>query len=190
MTKDELRHVYRQKRLALSAMECRSRDISIVQHLQRLDWSDCHYLHVYRAIQLFNEPDLSGFALWLKTTHPHVDLVVSRSNLMDNTMLHYVWDEDTVFVENKWGIPEPVGGAAVDVNLLDVVLVPMLVADRKGHRIGYGKGFYDRFLARCRPDVRTIGVSYFDVLQEPIDAGAWDIPLRKVVTPDGVFAVE
>jgi 5-formyltetrahydrofolate cyclo-ligase len=189
MTKDELRAIYRQERLALSKEDRRERELAIVAQLKKMDWSVCRYLHVYRAIHRYNEPDLSEFYAWLKENHPKIQLVVSLSDLTAYSMSHYVWDEHTIFVENKWGIQEPVDGVPVNEIILDVILVPMLVADRKGNRIGYGKGFYDRFLAQCRPDARTVGVSFFDVLTEEIDAGPWDIPLKSIVTPKGFFAV-
>lgn len=187
MNKDRLRKVYREKRMALSAEQCRYNDEQIINHLQRVDWSACAYVHVFMAISRFNEPDLSGFVAWLRDAHPHIRVVISRSNLLEGTMQHFVWDDDTVFVENKWGIAEPVDGLQVEDQTLDVVFVPLLVADRWGHRVGYGKGFYDRFLVQCRTDVQTIGVGYFPVLAERIDAEDWDIPLRKVVTPEGVL---
>lgn len=173
--------------MALTHEQCRYKDERIAGHLQQVDWSLYKYVHVFLAISRFNEPDLSGFVAWLRNAHPHVNLVISRSNLQDGTMQHFVWDDQTVFVENKWGIPEPVGGLQVEEQLLDVVFVPLLVADRWGHRVGYGKGFYDRFLVQCSAEVQTIGVSYFPVLAEKIEADNWDVPLKKIVTPEGVF---
>ncbi|MGO1817428.1 MAG: 5-formyltetrahydrofolate cyclo-ligase, partial [Sphingobacterium sp.] len=84
-------------------------------------------------------------------------------------------------LENAWGIPEPVVDDPVEIGLLDGVLVPLLVADVEGNRVGYGKGFYDRFLARCKPGVLKMGISYFPPIERIENVGAWDIPI------DGLF---
>ena len=68
-----------------------------------------------------------------------------------------------------------------------MVLVPLLACDRAGHRVGYGKGFYDRFLAACRPDCRKIGLSYFRPVEAIVDVYDGDVRLDRVITPDGVI---
>ena len=86
----------------------------------------------------------------------------------------------------RLGIPEPVSGIAILPEILDVVFVPLLAYDEKGHRIGYGKGFYDRFLKKCRPDTIFVGLSFFG--PEPqIDFEATDVPLHYCVTPEGIL---
>src|SRR5690606_27969443 len=185
MTKGELRKLYKQKRMALSPTECQKMDKQISDRLLVLDWSDCRSLHVYLPFGKFNEPDTSALVEWLRTNYPHIRLVLSRSDVEQSTMTNYLWDEHTELVTNKWGILEPVAGELVDEQLIDVVLVPLLVADAQGHRVGYGKGFYDRFLARCRSDVRTIGLSYFELVEKIDDVGHWDIPLKYCINPEG-----
>lgn len=190
MDKDKLRKIYREQRMALTQEQCRRNDELILSHLKQMDWSAYTYVHVFLSISRFNEPDLSNFVLWMKSAHAHVKFVISRSQLQEGTMTHFVWDDETVFVENKWGIAEPVDGLQVDEQTLDLIFVPLLVADRWGHRIGYGKGFYDRFLMKCRVDVTTIGVSYFPILSEKIKADSWDIALKAIVTPEEMYSVE
>ncbi len=70
---------------------------------------------------------------------------------------------------------------------IDWVLVPLLAFDRRGHRVGYGKGFYDRFLAGCRSDARKIGLSLFAPVVAIDDIGSQDVALDAVVTPDRVW---
>ena len=64
-----------------------------------------------------------------------------------------------------------------------MVLVPLLCFDRSGHRVGYGKGYYDRFLRKCRADCKKIGLSMFDPVDEITDAGESDVRLDLVITP-------
>jgi len=63
-----------------------------------------------------------------------------------------------------------------------VVIVPLLICDLNGYRLGYGKGFYDRFLSECRADVLKIGLNYFEPIAQ-IPGEDTDIPLDFLITP-------
>jgi 5-formyltetrahydrofolate cyclo-ligase len=89
---------------------------------------------------------------------------------------------------NQWGITEPEYGKEVPPQLIDVVIVPLLAFDTRGNRLGYGKGFYDRFLAECKADVLKIGVSYFEPEQAFEEVDEYDIPLDICVTPERVWS--
>jgi 5-formyltetrahydrofolate cyclo-ligase len=78
---------------------------------------------------------------------------------------------------NRWGIPEPTAAEIVPERELDWILVPLLCFDRRGHRVGYGKGFYDRFLASCRADARKVGVSLLPPADCIGDVNQFDVPL-------------
>ena len=82
---------------------------------------------------------------------------------------------------------EPAGGKPVSEDQIDVVIVPLLVFDEKGNRVGYGKGFYDRFLSRCREDVIKIGLSFFDAEKRIDDTDEFDIPLTYCITPGKIY---
>jgi 5-formyltetrahydrofolate cyclo-ligase len=88
---------------------------------------------------------------------------------------------------NSWGITEPESGELVSPKCLDMVLVPLLVFDKQGKRVGYGKGFYDRFLSQCRSNVLKVGLSYFKPIEKIGDADTYDIPLDICVTPDEIW---
>ena len=90
-------------------------------------------------------------------------------------------------VENRWGIAEPVGAPEVRPQQLDAVLIPLLAFDETGHRVGYGKGFYDRFLAECRPDALRIGVSLEPPVPRITDAWDGDVRLHACLTPERVW---
>ena len=68
-----------------------------------------------------------------------------------------------------------------------MVLVPLLAFDSKGYRVGYGKGFYDRFLKQCRNDCVKIGLSYFEPIDAINDAGEFDVPLDFCITPQKAY---
>ena len=67
-------------------------------------------------------------------------------------MTHYLLTDNTKIKKNKYNIPEPIDGIEVPDNKIEVVFVPLLAFDKKGHRVGYGKGFYDHFLSGCQPN--------------------------------------
>jgi 5-formyltetrahydrofolate cyclo-ligase len=82
-----------------------------------------------------------------------------------------------------FGAEEPVGGPPLDPLSIDVVGVPGLAFDRGGRRIGYGGGYYDRFL-RGLP-VFTVGLVFgFQVLDEDLPAGRFDLPVDAIVTEE------
>jgi len=96
---------------------------------------------------------------------------------------------------NRYGIPEPLGGAAVDPRFLDLVLMPVVGFDGAGNRLGMGAGYYDRTFAFRRArrgwrGPRLIGVAYDCQEVDAIDVNDWDVPLDGVVTESGVQMFE
>jgi 5-formyltetrahydrofolate cyclo-ligase len=89
-----------------------------------------------------------------------------------------------------WDIPIPLESAAEVAP--DVLLVPMLAFDRRGYRLGYGGGYYDRTLAglRARKNVIAIGIAYSGQEIAEVPCGAWDEPLDWIMTERGAFSPE
>lgn len=85
---------------------------------------------------------------------------------------------------SPWGVLQP--SAEAEALAPDVVLVPLVAADRHGTRIGHGKGHYDRALSHLREggQVFTIGLAWEEqIMAEPIPADPWDVPLDAIATP-------
>lgn len=102
------------------------------------------------------------------------------------TLEHYLYVSDDRFEINRWGIPEPQDGLKVSVNELDLVLVPMLAADRKKNRLGYGKGYYDRFLAGI--DVIKAGLLFeISISDEMLPTDTHDIQMDYLITEKEVY---
>ncbi len=101
----------------------------------------------------------------------------------------YAWNDKTEFVTNRFGIeePNPATSQLVEIQTIDAVLVPLLTFDETGHRVGYGGGYYDRFLAQCRPDALKIGLSFFEPVEQIEDLNEWDVRLDICVTPDRIY---
>jgi len=96
-------------------------------------------------------------------------------------------NDDTRFRKNKYDLYEPEGGVIVNHAGMDMIFVPLLSFDKNGYRVGYGKGFYDRYLSQCRNDCLKIGFSYFQPLDGIDDANEFDVPLNLCVTPTTVY---
>lgn len=187
MKKAEARTLFLNKRQSLSAQQIQELDQQIVDHFSGLNLQGVRYLHLFLPILSKKEVNTYAIASWLKENHPQIQLVLSKSNFEDHSLSHFVWNEQTPLAENKWGITEPQGGTEIGATELDMVLVPLLVFDERGHRVGYGKGFYDRFLAECSPKIQKIGLSHFEPLAHIDDTFDFDIPLDACITPSRIW---
>lgn len=186
LEKTFLRKQYLEKRLALPARELGRRNEAVLKHFCRINFRDTRYLHTYLPIRDKNEVDTMLLIQWLKENMPEIRIVVPKSDFDTNVMSHYALEEVSLKV-GRFGIPEPVSGAEIAIKSIDMAIVPLLAVDRRGHRVGYGRGFYDRFLIECRPDVQTIGVSFFEPVEEIAGTRPEDIPLKKCITPSGII---
>lgn len=98
-----------------------------------------------------------------------------------------VCSADSIFEANEFNIPEPLDNKVADPASLDLVIIPMLAFDEKGNRVGYGKGFFDRYLKESRDDCIKVGFSYFDALDSIDDANEFDVPLDFCITPQRTY---
>ena len=99
-------------------------------------------------------------------------------------MTHFLLTDSTVIKISHFNIPEPVDGIEISTDKIEVVFVPLLAFDKQGHRVGYGKGFYDNFLKKCNPKTLKIGLSFFEVEDVIEDTNENDIKLDFCVTPN------
>ena len=125
--------------------------------------------------------------LWNEFTH--VATVVPRVDFASGEIESVRFSAGSAMTRNIWSIDEPSAGELIPPNQIDMVLAPGLVFDRNGHRVGYGKGFYDRFLNKCRPDCIKIGLSFFEPIERIIDSFAGDVRLDAIIAPTDTFAM-
>lgn len=184
MNKFDLRKIYKEKRQQLTNEQLENMSFDLANQLVNLAIWDKKFYHIFLPIEKFKEIDTSFILHVLMGKDKHI--VVSKTNFETNNLTHYLLTDDSKISKNKWGIPEPDDGIEIDVKKLDVVFVPLLVADQHGHRVGYGKGYYDRFLSNCRPDVLKIGLSVFEPIASILDVNEFDLPLNILVMPEKV----
>ena len=183
VNKSLLRKQYLQKRSDLSPQESALLSEAVLKYFVSLDFGRIRYLHIFYPIVGKNEFNSLLLVDWLKEKHPGIKILLPKSNIQEHTLVHIVWNDQTALAMNEWGITEPEDGEETDPLQIDVVIVPLLVFDKKGNRIGYGKGFYDRFLSACRSDTIKIGVSLFEPVENIEDTDEHDIPLDICITP-------
>ena len=114
------------------------------------------------------------------------NMIWSIPKVKGDQLEHFYWDSSTELLANRWGILEPIGEPNSEVDTINMVIIPLLVADVFGHRVGYGKGYYDRFLSQLNNDVIKVGLSFFDPI-ETVHPDPWDIPLNTLVTPNNIW---
>ena len=147
-------------------------------------------MNCFNTLEKNNELDTFEIfqRFWLE--FPEITTTAPRINFEMNVLENVRVAPVSKFVENKWQILEPTGNEILEVEKLDVVLVPLIAFDLRGFRCGYGKGFYDKFLRKSRADCLKIGLSLFPPVEKIEDVEDFDVPLNACVTPEKVWKFE
>lgn len=187
MQKKEARALYREKRMAVSEPErMKWNDLLLIQ-FQSAVIPFIGSLLSYWPIEENHEPDTHLFTEFLKFRNPEVKVCYPVSDFKTGTMQAVATDIDTAFTKKELNIYEPAAGEIIAPDQIDMIFVPLLAFDLQGFRIGYGKGFYDKYLGNCRPDCIKAGFSYFDPLESIDDRHEFDVPLDLCITPRNVY---
>ncbi|MFZ9587405.1 MAG: 5-formyltetrahydrofolate cyclo-ligase [Crocinitomicaceae bacterium] len=185
MLKSEIRSLIKEKRTGLSPFDI-SRISSQVLALVMDSFSfKGKYVSLFLPIEKQHELNTYGFLeeIVLKGGFP----VLSKSNFSDHSLSLFLYEGTSQLALSSIGIPEPKSGREIPEEKLDFVFVPLLAINHQGHRVGYGKGFYDRLLSKCKPDCLFIGLNLFDEFVEISDLNKEDIPLHICFTPNGKY---
>lgn len=184
--KKELRIKYKAFRNSLSENELEEMSLAIANKILALPIWDKTYFHIFLPITEHEEVN-TEFILHLLSGKDK-EIIVSKADFETRNMTHFLLTDNTKIKKNEYNIPEPVDGIEVPAHKIDVVFVPLLAFDKKGHRVGYGKGFYDKFLSECKPDVIKIGLSFFEPEELITDIFEGDVKLDYCVTPNLIHA--
>lgn len=183
MNKDGLRKIFLAKRLALSEFENRALSSEISNlFFHTFDLSKINLLHIFIPIKSKQEPDTWIIIDRIRKDFPHIGLVVPR--VKGDEMENIFFESNHQLENSKWGMMEPKQGLNVPPADIDMVIVPLLAVDQQGHRIGYGKGYYDRFLKLCRPDCIKVGISFFEPEETIKEKSTEDVLLNGCLTPN------
>ena len=185
MTKSELRKKYKNLRQELSLEQIEDYSLAIANQLLQLNIWDKSFYHIFLSIE--EQKEINTEYILNILAGKDKNIVISKSNFEDYSMTHYLLTDSTRIKKNDYNIPEPVDGIEINNSQLEVVFVPLLAFDDTGNRIGYGKGFYDRFLSRCKPETIKIGLSFFDAEHGIFETSEDDIRLNYCATPNQVY---
>lgn len=185
MTKIELRKEYKDLRKKLSLDDIDDKSIAIANNVLELPIWSKEYYHIFLSIIEHKEVNTEFILSILSGKDKHI--ILSKSDFETRKMTNYLLTDSTKIKVNDWNIPEPIDGIEIPSNNIDVVFVPLLAFDKLGNRVGYGKGFYDKFLAECKPETIKIGLSFFEEEDQIQDIFERDVKLDYCVTPEQVY---
>ncbi|WP_213277859.1 5-formyltetrahydrofolate cyclo-ligase [Chryseobacterium indologenes] len=185
MLKAELRKKYTQKRKALSPDEVFLLSEKVFENfIHHFNPQEGETVHIFIPIPARKEIDTQIFIQYFLERNIRVYV----PKIVGDKLINIEIFEDTVFETNSWGISEPVSNEDSGENNFQYVITPLLYCDRKGNRVGYGKGFYDGLFQNISEEAKKIGVNYFDPEEYVDDVWEKDIPVDYLVTPTEVLS--
>jgi 5-formyltetrahydrofolate cyclo-ligase len=185
MLKKELRQKYKALRNQISIEDLEEMSLAVANNVLTLPIWEKNYFHIFLSITEHKEVN-TEYILHLLAGKDK-EIIISKSNFENREMTHFLLTDNTKIKKNQYNIPEPIDGIEVPTHKIDVVFVPLLAFDKSGHRAGYGKGFYDKFLKECKPETIKIGFSLFEAEEKIEDVFENDVKLDYCVTPNQVY---
>lgn len=185
MNKKEARKKSKEERQKLSFEQLEEKSLAIANQLVQMDIWNKTYYHLFLPIEEQKEVNSEYLLNILQAKDK--EIVISKSDFATTSMTHFLLTDNTKIKKNEYNIPEPINGLPVPTEMIDVVFVPLLAYDKLGNRVGYGKGFYDKFLGQCKPDVIKIGLSFFEPEEQIDDVFENDVKLDFCVTDEKVI---
>lgn len=187
MLKSAARKMYKEKRQSLPDQDISKMDDLLLIQFQSIELPFIDCLFSYWPIEENNEPNTHLVTAFLRFRNPELQVLYPKSDFTSNTMHAVATDVDTPFKKHTYNIYEPDSDEVVSPEIIDMVFVPMIICDQQGYRVGYGKGFYDRYLTSCKKECIKIGFSYFEPIDIIEDASEFDVPLNLCVTPQNIY---
>ncbi len=189
MKKSELRKHYLSKRKAIPAEEMTIKSQQITDlFLQNFDLSTIKYLHIFLPIIKHNEVNTWLIIKHLQHNFPEINIIIPKIIPENSELKNYLFDEKSL-IENHWGILEPSGENQKKILSvqIDLVIIPLLIFDKNGNRVGYGKGFYDHFLQKCKPEMLKVGLCLEEPVETVEDINKFDVKMDFCITPTKIY---
>lgn len=183
-SKEDIRKHLRSKRKRISESDFLRKSEDIIRALrQQEEYRSARTVHCYVSMNRRREVNTHPLIKAMLTNTKQV--VVPVTDFQDQALQHIKLESFDHLEANKWGVLEPRNGKECDLSELDLVIVPMVGGDEQGHRIGYGGGFYDRFLEGI--DCSTIGLCFEQNIVPELPAESFDVPLDKIITEERII---
>ncbi len=185
MTKSECRLFFKNQRELLTENEISLFSETIIHQL--IDFVDFTNKNVSVFLPISSKKEINTYPLLELKNKFNATIGLPVSDFSSNQMKHLVFEKIDQIKISKFDIPEPMYGDEIQNSEFDIVIVPLLGFDKKGNRVGYGKGFYDRFLSQCKIDCIFIGLSFFEPIELIEDTEINDIQLHVIITPSKIY---
>ena len=179
-----LRQLFKKHRSELADNEVKDLNKAIFKNLLKTDLFKKTYYHIYLSNSLNNEVETDGVIKLLFKKNKRVYV----PKIMGENLIHIEINKDTLYSTNKIGIKEPKENHKAEPNLFEVVFIPLLAYDKQGNRVGYGGGYYDKFLGNIKMNPLKIGLSLFEPVDKIQDIEKHDVRLDYVITPKKVYS--
>ncbi|MAO64797.1 MAG: 5-formyltetrahydrofolate cyclo-ligase [Balneola sp.] len=180
--KQALRNRVLSDRKEMPEQDWRERSLAILRSLESTEFfKKADSVHTYVSMNQRREVGTDQLIETLLESDKRV--VVPVTNFSDHSLTHIVLHSFGELITNKWGVREPEKEQdEVQPENLDLIIVPMAAGDRKGNRLGYGQGFYDRFLEQTMG--MKVGLVFSDFLFDKIPAEEFDVKLDVIITEE------
>jgi len=183
MDKAAIRKQENLRRKSLTIQELISLSEKLLAQFITLDFSQVQTIHFFLPIEEKKEPDTFMLIKWLNVHHPEIRIIVPKADFTTSLMTHHPYTGEESLQKNLFNILEPVLDEQY-AGKIDMVIVPLLAFDQEGYRVGYGKGFYDRFLEGL--ETLKIGLSLFESVDTIADIHVNDVRLDLCITPEKI----
>lgn len=190
MQKKDLRKEFLNKRMQLSKEEIDFLSNKIFDLLIENFNLKKECICTFFPIETKNE--INTFKLFDLRTKNEFKLFSTKWNIKNNELtIHKLTSKDDL-VLNKFQIPEPNHFLElVFTDTITIVLIPLLCFDKKGNRVGYGKGVYDQFLLKFNQNkTQFVGLSLFEPIENISDINEFDVKLHYCITPNYIYKFE
>lgn len=187
MIKNTVRKEFLQRRMNILQEDLQQHTALMAASFRKINFPTVNYLLSYNPLANRHEFDVSICEDILKEQNliMHIAWPKIHVDMLDMEAVQV--EKDGLFIKNKFNILEPIGGAVIPAKNLDIIFVPLVAFDARGYRVGYGKGYYDRYLAQCRADAIKVGFSFFDAVEYIEDIDEFDVPLNFCITPHRIY---
>ena len=185
MLKTDIRKTFKERRKFIIPFELnRISEACTKIVLERFDFNG-KVVSIFLPIE--KQKEINTYELMEEIISRGGTIALSKANFSDASLVHFKYEKASQLKVNSFGIPEPKFGEEIPEVMLDFVFVPLLAINNIGHRVGYGKGFYDRLLSKCKPNCLFIGLNMFDEFAIIDDINPMDVRLHYCITPNGFY---
>lgn len=177
--KKSLRKFYLQRRMQIPGDQIDLYNEAIFEKVKTLqEFQEADIIHIYASMDDRNEVDTFHIMDYTLKTKKRVIVPVMKQA---GKLKHCEIDSTSSLKKNSWGVPEPVNQNPLDEINPDIIFVPMVAGDLQKNRLGYGKGYYDRFLASTK-SVKAGLLFEKQLSDESIPIDTYDVPLDILIT--------